>query len=107
MTPNRDLDNYTHEDADEFSRHPIKAYDPFYTRDFAMFDYHYDLFKRYLVRELRIIISDIETEKVDPNSLETRKRISYLHSMRESVERKCKAYAYHTGINLISRCYSL
>ena len=98
---------YTHEDAVEFSSHPVKAYDPFYTRDFSMFDYHYDMFKKYLVKRLNSIIIAIECGEVDPNNLRVRKDISELYTMRDNVERKCKAYAYHTGINLISRTNSL
>ena len=100
-------DEYTYEDAREFSEHPVKAYDPFYTRDFAMFDYHFDLFTKFLIKSLRGIIHSIELGEIDPDSLATRREISNLYAMRHNVEVKCNAYAYHTGINLISRTNSL
>ena len=97
------VDEYSYEEAREFSEHPVKAFDPFYTRDFAMFDYHLDMFKKFLITRLRNIIDELETFQRDPESIETRKEISNLYSMKHQVVSKCEAYALHTGINLLTR----
>ncbi len=94
---------YTYEDAREFSEHPIKAYDPFYTRDITMFDYHFSMFREFLIRELKAIIRDIDEGTIDPNCFDTRKEIANLKSLWYTVHKKCQAYASHTGINLISK----
>lgn len=100
-------DEYSYEDAREFSEHPVKAYDPFYTRDFAMFDYHFDMFTKFIIKSLRGIIHSIEQGDLAPDSLATRKQIADLYTMRHNVETKCHAYALHTGINLITKKNSL
>lgn len=92
-----------YEEAREFSLHPIKASDYLYTRDFSTFDYLFEQFKEFLIGELTTIIGDIETGSVDPNAFAVRKRISNLKTMHYDLHKKCKDYAYHTGINLISR----
>lgn len=96
-------DEYSYEDAREFSEHPVKTYDPFGARDFAMFDSHFDMFKKFLITRLREIIHDIETFKSDPDSLVIRKEIADLYKLKHQAVSKCHAYALHTGIHLMPR----
>ncbi len=91
-----------YEEALEFSLHPVKASDIRYTPgDTTTFDYLFSEFKSFLISELNTIIRDIESDVVDPESFEIRKRISNLKTMWYDCHKKCANFAYHTGINLI------
>jgi len=75
-------------DAENFVDHPVKAYDPWYTRDIQMFKDTWEDFETFL----RELVASNPTSKV----------INYANSLYYEAIYKCRVYEKATGISLIS-----
>lgn len=77
------------DDAQNFSMHPVKAYDPFYTRDIHLFKSHWDDFEEFL---RGLVASNSENSQI----------INMANNMYYEAIYKCRVYEKATGFNLIS-----
>lgn len=96
----------TFEDAKEFAKHPVKPFDPFYTRDFDTWSAYFDDFKRFIIGELHTIIENLESRaEVDDDlhfgNLQDRKYISELYVLWYGTLKKLKAYDSASGHSLL------
>lgn len=81
--------------AREFSKHPIRAYDPYASRDTNHFRVMYGKFVRFLKHELRILI------KVGESDLHARRVLAELKSMYYNVRTKVNNYGKATDTYLL------
>lgn len=76
------------DDAENFSKHPVAAYDPFYTRDTHLFNSCWVDFVDFL---RGLVASNPDTHT-----------INYVNNLFYDAVCSCKAYERATGIDLIS-----
>ena len=76
----------TYEDYLNFAKHPVTAYDPYFTKDIDSWRLCFDEFMHF-TRELVL-------------SNPTRQIANYLHGLVADVIYSCKAYERHSGVNL-------
>lgn len=74
------------DDYENFTKHPVSAYDPHYTQDIDTWRLCFDEFMHF-TREL--ILSN-----------PTRKTMNFLHGIVADVIYRVKAYERHSGVNL-------
>lgn len=85
------------EDARLFAKHPIKAYDPLFSRDTNNFNVVYGQFIRFLKHELNLLI---DLGDSSPGSRDT---YCELRTMYHEVRTKVDNYAGATGTSLLPR----
>lgn len=85
----------THEEAEEFVKHPIRPYDPVGQRNTFAFNHSYDDFVQYIKQELELLIG------ANISDIDSRRRLALLKSQYHEVRTKVDNYAYHTGIALL------
>ncbi len=96
------IDSY--EEARYFADHPVKAFDPFYTRDFDSFDATWHDFKKWAARAVTALIDQYELDSTSSRKrFLIRREIADIYGMYESIHRKCHAYGVHTGNFLLNR----
>ena len=83
--------------AREFSKHPLRAYDSFASRDTNHFRSMYGKFIRFLKHELRILI------KLGSSDLTARKQLAELKTMYHNVRTKVENYGKATDTYLLPR----
>lgn len=84
-----------YEEAEEFVKHPIRAYDPHGQRDRFAFNYAYDDFVQYIKSELELLIG------AGVSDIDARRKLARLKSQYHEVRTKIDSYAYHTGTALL------
>lgn len=87
-------------DAIEFAEHPVKAYDPFYTRDNHLFDsYWYDF-----IRFLQCTVDDAYAlrELGNISDLDCRRIVALCLELPRSAATKVKSYEEHSGNSLLN-----
>ena len=102
------------EEAKEFAKHPVKPFDPYYSRDFDTWSAYFNDFKRFITAELTAIITELESDESleDPtlsvsdtdlksSKLEERRRISELYLMWYGTLQKLKRYDLASGQSLL------
>jgi hypothetical protein len=96
------INNY--EEASYFAAHPVKAFDPFYTRDFDSFDATWHDFKKWAARRVTSLIDEYELDCTSSRErFLVRQKIAEIYGMYDSINRKCHAYGIHTGNFLLHR----
>lgn len=73
--------------AQEFSEHPVKAYDPFYTRDIHLFNSHFD--------DFMLFLKGLVASNPDPHSL------NYINNMYYDCIFRVMVYEKATGVSLL------
>lgn len=85
---------YSNLDAEEFSQHPIRPFDPQGARDIFAFNNAYNDFVSFIKQELNRIIDESASD------LTARKSLARLKFLYHQARTKIDAYAYHTGYAL-------
>lgn len=75
------------EELEQFARHPVRAYDPFYTRDYFLFESSWDDF----LYQLRAIVASNPTDMM----------IRWAQNLYFDAVYKVKTYERATGISLL------
>jgi hypothetical protein len=107
----------SYDEARTFAKHPIKPFDPFYTRDFDTWNTFFSDFKAFIRNELIRIITVLENEADDllpesdsldgadlvpgNNNHAERKLISELYLMWYGTLKKIKQYDSASGQSLM------
>ena len=76
----------TLEEAIDFANHPVRAYDPAYTKDVYLFRYTFDCFVHFIQ----------ESVLSNPN----RKAVNLLHGLFVDLVHKVNSYERHSGVAL-------
>jgi hypothetical protein len=96
------------DEAREFAKHPIKPFDAKYTRDFDTWNAYFNDFKRFIIGELKDIITilgepegtDEEVSSSTSGDLEARQMVSELYSMWYGTLKKIRQYDLASGQSL-------
>lgn len=75
-------------EAEQFSEHPIKAYDPFYTRDIHLFNSHFN--------DFMLFLKGLVASNTDTHSL------NYINNLYYDCIFRIMVYEKATGVSLLS-----